>query len=116
MNVSHVLAVVPVSDIDRSVAWYERLLGRPADARPMATLADFHVSPSGWLQVFADADRAGTVAVNLAVDDLDRTRADLQAAGFDVSGEFEVSRGVRLIPLADPDGSTVSVVGNLRRE
>jgi len=73
MPITHVLAVALVSDLDRAMQWYERLLGRPHDAQPMETLADWHVTEGGWLQVFVDPPRAGGVAVNFAVDDFDRT-------------------------------------------
>jgi hypothetical protein len=57
MTYTHVLAVAPVRDIEGAVAWYEGLMGRPADARPMAGLADWHVSPSAWVQVFQSTPR-----------------------------------------------------------
>ncbi|WP_432090571.1 hypothetical protein [Streptomyces sp. NRRL F-5630] len=47
MRVTHVLAVAPVTDHEAAVAWYERLLGRPADARPMPGLADWHLTDGG---------------------------------------------------------------------
>ncbi|MFE2050604.1 VOC family protein [Streptomyces sp. NPDC059459] len=76
---THVLAVAPVSDVESAVAWYERFPGRPADARPMAGPADWHIAPSGRLQVFQDAERAGASLVNLVVDDLDQALSDSPA-------------------------------------
>ncbi len=32
--IEHVLAVIPVADFDAAHAWYERLIGRPADNLP----------------------------------------------------------------------------------
>jgi len=115
MPITHVLAVAPVRDIDTSADWYANLLGRAADARPMDSLADFHLTESGWLQVFADPDRAGTAAVNFAVDDFDGTLADLRERGFDTSGAYGASRGVQLLPITDPDGNTVTFIGNVRQ-
>ena len=40
MAIDHVLAVVPVADIETARGWYERLLGREADNRPMDSLAE----------------------------------------------------------------------------
>lgn len=114
MPITHVLAVAPVTDIDRSAAWYGRLLGRPESARPMPSLADFAVTDSGWLQVFLDPSRAGRAQINFAVDDFAVTRDRLASDGFDVSQESAGSSGVRLLPLADPDGNVVTVVGDLR--
>lgn len=61
---------VPVADIDTARRWYERLLGREADNRPMDSLAEWWVTDTGWLQVHHDAGRAGTALLNFAVDDL----------------------------------------------
>lgn len=44
MSIEHVLAVVPVSDLERADAWYEALFGRPADNRPMPTLVEWQVT------------------------------------------------------------------------
>lgn len=59
MSVSKVLSVVPVADFDISIAWYERLLGRPSDVRPMSGLADWHLTDTAWVQVYRDLDHAG---------------------------------------------------------
>ena len=67
MSIEHVLAVVPVTDLDRSRRWYEPLFGRAADNNPMPTLVEWQVVPGGWVQVFADEQRAGSTAVNFAV-------------------------------------------------
>ena len=56
MSIEHVLAVVPVSDLQASSRWYEALFGRPADNNPMPTLAEWQVVPGGWVQVFTDAN------------------------------------------------------------
>lgn len=110
--ITHVLAVALVSDLDRATKWYEQLLGRPADARPMDTLADWHLTDGGWLQVFSDPRRAGGVAVNFAVDDFDRTRRALQERGFDTGHVIETLKGSQLLTLTDPDGNTITVIGN----
>ncbi len=50
--IEHVMAVVPVTDVDRAARYYGQLLGRAPDNRPMATLVEGRVTDSGWLQVF----------------------------------------------------------------
>ena len=80
MPIEHVLAVVPVSDLERAAAWYEALFGRPADNRPMPSLAEWRVTGAGWVQVTVDHDRAGKGLLNLAVDDLAATRRELSSA------------------------------------
>jgi hypothetical protein len=59
MPIEHVLAVVPVSDLERASVWYEALFGRPADNRPTPSLVEWQVTSGGWVQVTVDTDRAG---------------------------------------------------------
>lgn len=51
MLINHVLAVVPVSDIAAARDWYERLLVREPDNRPMDVLVEWQLTDHGWLQV-----------------------------------------------------------------
>ncbi|MFD7917626.1 VOC family protein [Streptomyces sp. NPDC059740] len=112
MAFTHVLAVAPVSDIDTAVDWYQRLLGRPADARPMPSLADWHVTGSGWIQVFLSPEHAGSTLLNLVVTDLDATLTTLTGRGLP-AGEVQQGSGtVRFAALHDPDGNRVTLVEN----
>lgn len=112
MTVTHVLAVALVSDQDSAVDWYQRLFGRGPDARPMPSLADWHLADSAWVQVFHDPDRAGRSVFNLVVDDLDRHRAALEAAGIAVADVVTNAKGTRLAALTDPDGNTITLIEN----
>jgi catechol 2,3-dioxygenase-like lactoylglutathione lyase family enzyme len=112
MVFTHVLAVAPVTDIETSVAWYERLMGRPADARPMPGLADWHVAPYGWIQVFQSPEHAGSTLLNLVVDDLDTALSDLADRGLTAGPVQPGSRKVRFAAVHDPDGNRVTLVEN----
>ncbi|MFJ4843609.1 VOC family protein [Streptomyces sp. NPDC088746] len=112
MTCTHVLAVAPVMAIEPAVEWYERLFGRPADARPMDGLADWHVSPSAWLQVFVSPEHAGRTLVNLVVEDLDRALSDLAGRGITAGEPQPGSRGVRFAAVHDPDGNRVTLIEN----
>ena len=82
MAVDHLLAVVPVSDIDAAGTWYESLIGRRADNNPMPTLVEWQLVDSGWLQVFVDADRTGSGLLNFAVNNLEHHIAELRHRGL----------------------------------
>jgi glyoxylase I family protein len=114
MPIEHVLAVVPVSDLDRADAWYEALFGRPADNRPMPTLVEWRVTAAGWVQVTVDADRAGSALLNFAVDDLTSTKKELAARGVSTGAVQPVNKGVELSATTDPDGNAITLIGNFR--
>jgi catechol 2,3-dioxygenase-like lactoylglutathione lyase family enzyme len=114
MSIDHVLAVVPVSDIERSRRWYEALVGRPEDNHPMETLVEWRITEAGWVQVFHDPDRAGSTLLNFAVDDLDAQAAELAARGLELDETQTANKGVRTASITDPDGNKITFVGGFR--
>ncbi len=114
MSVEHVLAVVPVNDLEVSRAWYERLFGRPENNRPMETLVEWQATDSGWVQLWHDPERAGQGLLNLAVDDLDQQVAEISGRGLD-PGEVQIAnKGVRLSAIEDPDRNRITLIGGFR--
>jgi catechol 2,3-dioxygenase-like lactoylglutathione lyase family enzyme len=112
MSIEHVLAVVPVADLAAAYGWYERLLGRPADNRPMESLAEWRVTETGWIQVFHDAERAGGTLVNFAVNDLERHVA-VHSSWCLSPGPIETgNKNVRRSAITDPDGNRITFIGN----
>ncbi|KUI27789.1 glyoxalase [Mycobacterium sp. IS-1496] len=116
MTIDHLLAVVPVSDIDESRRWYTSLFGRAADNDPMPTLMEWQVRPGSWVQVFADPDRAGSGLLNFAVDDLEAHLAEVGARGIEAEPIADAAKGVRLATLTDPDGNVLRLIGGFRVE
>lgn len=114
MAVTHVLAVIPVTDLVVARRWYADLFGRSEDNHPMPSLVEWQVVSGAWVQVFVDPDRAGASALNLAVDDLDADIAELEARGLRPGAVVEANKGVRLSALTDPDGNTVTLIGAFR--
>lgn len=112
MSLTTVLGVVPVADFDGAIAWYERLFGRPADARPMAGLADWHVNDGAWVQVFRDADRAGNTFLNFAVDDLNAHTAELAGRGIALGDVTFTDKKAELASVTDPAGNVITFVEN----
>lgn len=109
MEVTSVLAVQMVDDLDTAVAWYAALLGREPDRRPMPPSAEWDLTPGGGLQVYLDPEHAGGHHAILAVDDTDAAVAALADHG--ITGEpFTVPSGqFRLCMLEDPSGNVVVV-------
>jgi predicted enzyme related to lactoylglutathione lyase len=111
---THVLAVAPVSDISVSREWYEKLFGRDPDNTPMDSLIEWQVTDHGWLQVSDGLSPAGSAAVNLAVDDLAGHLAEVAGRGISHGPIVPVNKGVELCMIKDPDGNTITFVGNFR--
>lgn len=112
MDVARVLMVAPVRDIEAAVTWYERLLGRPADTRPMPSLADWHLTPGGWLQVFEDPQHAGSTLLNLEVPSLDAALEELNNRGLTTDPVQQGGKNTRIASLRDPDGNRVTLLEN----
>ena len=114
MSIDQVLAVVPVSDMQKARPWYELLMGRPEDNHPMTTLVEWRITDKGWLQVFHDPERAGSTLLNFAVDDLEEHIAELTARGL-TPGDIETAnKGVRLSTVIDLDGNRITFIGGFR--
>ena len=115
MTIEHVLAVVPVADLDAAHAWYARLFGRPADNVPMeGLLVEWRVTESGWVQVTLDAERAGSGLLDFAVDDLERRIAEISGHGLTPGPVETASKGVQLAAIRDPAGNSLTFIGDFR--
>jgi catechol 2,3-dioxygenase-like lactoylglutathione lyase family enzyme len=105
--IRNAIASLAVTDLEASIAWYQRLFGRQADSRPMTELAEWKFERGGWLQLFHEAERAGSGTVTLAVSSLDQQRAELERCGIHV-GEPILSEKVKVLMIRDPDGNSIA--------
>lgn len=110
LDVTNVLSGLAVSDLDATSEWMARLIGRPADARPMDGLADWHLPPHGTLQLVLDPDRAGGSMVTLHVPDIASAQADLAERGLDLRYDDNTSTKVKFGQIVDPDGNSITIV------
>jgi hypothetical protein len=104
MSIDNALAGLAVNDLGAAVAWYQRLLGRAPDARPMKELAEWRFPRGGWLQVFQGPERAGGGSCTLAVSDLEEVVRQAAAMGIDTSDRSPGPR-VKTLMITDPDGN-----------
>ncbi|ESR26006.1 VOC family protein [Lutibaculum baratangense] len=115
MRVGNALAGLAVRDLVDSADWYARLFGRPHDASPMEGLVEWRFPGGGWLQVFADAERAGHGSVTLAVANIEETRTELEAQGHPIEWSFDgdITNGA---VIRDPDGNRVVFAQSVNEE
>ena len=107
MAIKNALASVAVKDLNASVAWYTKLLGKPPDSRPMPEVAEWKFERGGWLQVYQLPDRAGSGSFTLAVTNIDEQAAQLTKLGID-GGQRSSGTRVKTVMIADPDGNHIA--------
>ena len=106
MSIRNALAGIAVRDLEASINWYARLLGRAPDSRPMDGLAEWEFPSGGWIQVFQDRARAGSSSVTLADDDVGSRIADLLSKGIPIESKSE-GPAVSLATITDLDGNRI---------
>ena len=106
MAIINALAGIMVNDLIAAEAWYEQLLARPADSRPMEGLAEWKLANGGWIQVFQDKDRAGCSSVTFLVSRVHEQVADLQAKGISIERTTD-SGYAKTATVSDPSGNRV---------
>src|SRR3954469_13732907 len=114
------LVIVPSTDQDKSIEFYEQALGfeKRTDIPFGGSYRWVEVSPpSGTTGIALAPPREGDptgvqTGISLKTDDVDATHADLKAAGAD--RDAEVSRRGDPVPpmfwFRDPDGNTLLIV------
>lgn len=107
MSIDNALASVAVKDLRTAVAWYEQLLGRPADSTPMPEVAEWKFERGGWLQVYELSERAGNGSFTLAVSDIEEVVAHARKLGIDTSNRSSGAM-VKTLMITDLDGNHIA--------
>ena len=106
MPIVNALAGIMVHDLDAAVAWYEKLLDRPPDRRPMEGLAEWRMHDGAWIQVYEDKQRAGFSSVTFAVHGFEQQLDELKAKAIPVESTTS-SDYVKTATVQDPSGNRV---------
>lgn len=107
MAIRNALASVAVRDLKAAVAWYTKVLGRPADSTPMPEVAEWKFDRGGWLQVYRLPERAGAGSFTLAVSNLEEEIGKMQKLGIDCRQQAS-SPAVKTLMITDPDGNHIA--------
>jgi len=113
------LVPIPVSDVDRALAFYVDALGftKDVDVQPADGVRVVQVTPEGsgcsigfgtGLDVYR-GEPGSVRGLHLVVEDLDATRAELVGRGVEVGEVHDFGGGVRGASFADPDGNTLEL-------
>jgi len=104
-------AGLPVADYQRSLAWYERLLGSPPSFFPHETEAVWELAEHRFLYIVERPGRAGYAVQTLVVDDLDARVAAIAGRGIEPAERETYSNGVRKVTYRDPDENEIGFGG-----
>ncbi len=113
MNIKNALAGIAVHDIESSIAWYEALIGRPPDIRPLGHVAAWQFPGGGWIEVFQDDTRAGKSLVIFAVDSLEVQVLLLQEKRISSEHLIPSPDIGEVVLIDDPDGNQIVFAGPL---
>jgi catechol 2,3-dioxygenase-like lactoylglutathione lyase family enzyme len=105
--ITHLVAGVPVSDLEAGIDWYTRFFGRPPDLHAGHEIL-WDVDEHATLFIEPDAARAGAGRVTFAVAGLDELLERLAAAGIEHEPIETYSNGVRHVKIPDPDGNAIA--------
>ena len=100
-----------VSDYDRALAWYERLLGSPPSFIAHATEAVWELAEHRFVYIEEQATDAGHAQHTVFVDDLDARVEQIAARGLEPHERETYSNGVRKVTYRDPDGNEIGFGG-----
>ncbi len=106
MTITNALAGIAVDDISEALDYYERLFGRPPDARPMSDIAEWKLPGGGWVQIVSDSDRAGAAVLTLIVDDLAEELGRLSLQGLAPVAK-SIGDFFKTAKFRDPDGNQI---------
>ena len=104
-------AGVAVRDFDRAVAWFERLLGKPAAFEATDTEFVWTLAERRWIYVELRPERAGHAMVTVFLDDLDGFLESAAARGIHPETRETYGNGVRKAIYRDPDGNEIGCGG-----
>jgi catechol 2,3-dioxygenase-like lactoylglutathione lyase family enzyme len=104
-------AGIPVSEYDRAVAWYVRLLGAEPSFLPNATEAVWEVVEHGYVFIEVRPDHAGHAMHTLFVDDVDARVNAIAGRGIEPAEAETYPNGVRKTTFRDPDGNEIGFGG-----
>jgi predicted enzyme related to lactoylglutathione lyase len=119
MQIKLELVPLPVSDVDRAIAFYGGKLGFKidVDVQPSDGVRIVQLTPEGsgcsvgfGTGLDAYAGEPGSVrGLHLVVEDIAEARAELVRRGVEVGEVHDFGGGVKGAELSDPDGNTLEL-------
>ena len=106
MTIQGIYASATVSNFDEALVWYEKLMGRPADDKPIPGMAQWRKMDGAGLQLWQDDERAGKGVMTIVVPKLEQERARLAHLGLELINTVEGDFGV-VSEIFDAEGNRI---------
>jgi catechol 2,3-dioxygenase-like lactoylglutathione lyase family enzyme len=107
--ITHLIAGVPVTDLEASLDWYTRFFGRSPDLRVGDEIL-WDVDEHATLFIEPNAAQAGAGRITMVVTGLDALLARLFAQGIEYEPIENDSGGDRYVKIPDPDGNALAFI------
>ncbi|SDU52513.1 VOC family protein [Gordonia westfalica] len=104
-------AGIPVTDLSRSAAWFDKLLGEVATFDPNDTERVWTLTDHAYVYAVVAPDDAGHGRATLFVDNLDEFLEAAAGRGVEPESSETYDNGVRKTIFRDPDGNEVGIGG-----
>jgi len=104
-------AGLPVTDYQRAVAWYEKLLGAEPSFLPNDVEAVWEIAENRYLFIEVRPDHAGHAMHTIFASDFDTRVQEITDRGVEPADRETYSNGVRKWTYRDPDGNEIGFGG-----
>jgi catechol 2,3-dioxygenase-like lactoylglutathione lyase family enzyme len=106
-EIIHLIAGVPVADLNVGIDWYTRFFGRPPDMRA-GTEVLWDIREHATLFIEPNVAQAGAGRITLVVSGLDALLERLAAQDIRHEPIETYANGVRHVKIPDPDGNAIA--------
>ncbi len=107
-NVQGAYAGMQVADLDIALVWYEKLIGRSVDDKPIPGMVQWRNIGGAGLQLWEDAAHAGHSVMTIVTPDLETEMARL--AALDITAINLASGGFgKVAQVFDPDNNRIAL-------
>ncbi|MDZ5758952.1 VOC family protein [Carnobacterium maltaromaticum] len=108
LNVKSITVGLPVSNLEKSASWYEKILMSDEKISPVEGIIEYQIG-SVWIQLFEEKINVSENGLRLEVEDLDKEFERLKTLGVIVDEVMgDVPGIIRYFDFSDPDGNKLS--------
>jgi len=104
-------AGIAVTDYQRALAWYQRLLGAEPSFIPNETEAVWELAEHRYVYIEVRHGHAGHARHTIFVDNLDSWVQEIAGRGLEPALQETYENGVRKTTYRDPDGNEFGIGG-----